>query len=96
MFVAPRPENTSRQNSSQDKSELHWNGSTNVRILPVQPEFKRQNSFKKTKNSEKKMYFRSLSIPDVLLDIQKFERIKPAYSPNCHPIDLEGLQETAV
>ena len=104
MFIAPRPENTSRQNSSQDKSELHWNGSTNVRILPVQPEFKRQNSFgssrknsfKKTKNSEKKMHFRSLSIPDVLLDIQKFERIKPAYSPNCHPIDLEGLQETAV
>ena len=45
MFVAPRPENTSRQNSSQDKSELHWNGgSTNVRILPVHPEFKGQNS----------------------------------------------------
>ena len=110
MFVAPRPELSSKLSrnlaSSQDKADLHWNG-TNVRILPVESsfkngsDFKRQNSFgrknslKRTKNSER-MHFRSLSIPDVLLDIQKFERIKPAYSPNCHPIDLEGLQETAV
>ena len=117
MFVAPRPELSSKLSrnlaSSQDKADLHWNG-TNVRILPVESsfkngsDFKRQNSFgrknslKRTKNSER-MHFRSLSIPDVLLDIQNcpgnlgiFERVKPVYSPNCHPIDLEGLQETAV
>ena len=115
MFVAPRPENSSKlsRNPSLKKAELHCNG-TNVRILPVESifkngsDFKRQNSFgrknshKRTKNSER-MHFRSLSIPDVLLDIQNcpgnlgiFERVKPVYSPNCHPIDLEGLQETAV